>query len=76
MVSIDVLHGHTEDVIKDIAKKCDILITPNDVMKKLSNIVIWNRNPNLFSYVWSFCRLCIYHLQKILVDEDYEWCSY
>lgn len=33
VVSLDILHGLTDDVIKDIEKKCDILFTPDDVMK-------------------------------------------
>lgn len=39
VVSLDILHGLTDDVIKDIEKKCDILFTPDDVMKNFS---IWS----------------------------------
>lgn len=39
VVCIDILHGLKDDVIKDIVKKCDILFTPDDVMK---NFPIWS----------------------------------
>lgn len=39
VVFLDILHGLTDDVIKDIVKNCDILFTPDDVMK---NFPIWS----------------------------------
>lgn len=33
VVCIDILHGLADDVMTDIIKKCDILSTPDDLMK-------------------------------------------